>query len=60
MATDSTTDQNDPGADNREEFSVPPITVEGPSNLLAEFDDDGFELNSERPEVTESDDSVAS
>jgi hypothetical protein len=57
MATDSTLDQNDPEADNREEFSVPPITVEGPANLLVKIDEDGFEID---PEVTESDDSVAS
>lgn len=59
MATKSTPDQNDPKADNRAEYSVPPIVATVDAAYAGICDDDGFTIP-ETAEVIESDDSVAS
>lgn len=60
MATKSTPEQNDPKADNRAEYSVPPVASDIPSDFVCEVDADGFEVLPDTTEVIESDDSVAS
>lgn len=51
MATESTPQENDPTADNRTEYSLPPAALKAATNLA--FDDDGCEIDDGHGESVE-------